>query len=69
VVDGASLLPLLMLLFASALWGWGFADVLRSDEREVRTYPKQTWLYIVAFGSLVGALYWFTAGRPAPPPR
>jgi hypothetical protein len=69
MAEGSSLLPVVMLLLASAVWGWGLADVLRTDERDVRAYPKQTWLLIVAFGSVIGAVYWFAAGRPAAPPR
>ena len=67
--SGASILPIVVLLLAAAVWGWCLADVARTDERDVRTHPKQAWLFIVAFGSVVGGLYWLASGRPLRPPR
>lgn len=67
ISDGASILPIVVLVLAAAAWGWCLADVARTDERDVRTYPKQVWLVIVCFGSVVGGLYWLAAGRPLRP--
>lgn len=60
-------LPVLVVLVALCLWVYGVADFARTDEVDIRTFPKDAWMLILLFGSFAGALMWFIAGRPRRP--
>ena len=57
-------LPYVMFAVALAFWGYCLLDFARSDGRYVRTFPKQVWLVVLVFGSVVGGLFWLAFGRP-----
>jgi len=52
------LLPLLVL------WLWCLADVVQTDERLVRFFTKEQWIFMVLLTSVVGGLLWLIFGRP-----
>ncbi len=57
-------LPVLVLLVLLSVWGYSVVDFSRTDEREMRTFPKDAWLLILVLGSFVGGVMWLAAGRP-----
>ncbi|MDO7867220.1 PLD nuclease N-terminal domain-containing protein [Nocardioides jiangxiensis] len=61
----ASPLPVAIVTVALAFWAWCLVDLVRTDDRDVRGPAKPMWLAIVLLGSTVGALCWYTLGRPA----
>lgn len=56
-------------LAAIAFWAYCLYDFARTPEREVRTYPRQVWLVLLAFLNVFGGLMWLYLGRPQPPSR
>lgn len=62
-ISATQALPLAVLAGALTFWVWCLRDVMRTDEADVRTLPKQVWLVVVALGSVVGATAWWLAGR------
>jgi len=54
---------------AIAFWLYALYDFTRTDPRAVRTFSRQTWLLLLVFTSVFGALLWFSRGRPEPPRR
>lgn len=53
--------PILLLV---GLQLFTLIDCLRSERSDVRSLPKPAWLLIIIFLPLVGAVLWFTLGRP-----
>ena len=47
-----------------ALWFWAILDCIATDSILVRNLPKTTWLFVVIFLSMPGALAWLLLGRP-----
>ena len=47
-----------------ALWFWAILDCISTDSILVRNLPKTTWLFVVIFLSMPGALAWLLLGRP-----
>lgn len=47
-----------------AFYFWTLWDFSRTPESEMRTFPRQTWLVLLVFGSILGAAAWVTIGRP-----
>ena len=47
-----------------ALWFWAILDCIATDGILVRNLPKTTWLFVVIFLSMPGALAWLLLGRP-----
>lgn len=60
-------LPWLVLVPCLAIWGYSLVDFSRTDERDIRTFSRDVWLVFLVFGSVVGGVAWFVAGRPRPP--
>ncbi|MEA5457210.1 PLDc N-terminal domain-containing protein [Sinomonas sp. JGH33] len=60
----ASWLPGIVLAAALVFWAVSIVDLARTDPRNVRTFPREVWAAIVVFGSVIGAVGWWTAGRP-----
>ncbi len=60
-------IPGLIVLGALSLWGYSMVDLPRTDDREMRTFPKEVWLLILLLGSFMGAAMWIVAGRPQRP--
>lgn len=60
-------LPSLLVVAVLGLWIYGVADFARADERDIRTFPKEAWLFILLLGSFMGAVIWFAVGRPRRP--
>jgi hypothetical protein len=46
------------------VWLYALLDVVTTDSALVRNLPKGTWVIIVFFTSIIGAVLWFVAGRP-----
>ena len=62
--------PLLVGLAGVGFWAWCLVDFTRTDEREMRTFPRQVWIVLLVLGSVIGSLMWFSLGRPQRrPPR
>ncbi len=57
-------LPVVLILVMLSVWGYSLVDFSRTDESEMRTFPKEVWLLILVLGSCVGAVIWIAAGRP-----
>lgn len=57
-------LPVLIVLAALSLWVVSVVDFTRTDEADIRTFPKDVWLLILALGSFMGAIMWIAVGRP-----
>ena len=58
--------PLAVLAGALVFWAWCLWVVSRTDEAEMRTLSKPMWLVVVGFGSVMGAVFWWIAGRRHP---
>lgn len=56
--EALALLPFL------ALWLWCLADVVQTDERLVRGFSKQQWIFMVVLCNFIGGLLWLALGRP-----
>ena len=65
-MDGgaASWTPALIVTVALLFWAYSLYDLVRTDDGDVRTFPKPVWLVIVVLGSAVGGVAWWTLGRP-----
>jgi hypothetical protein len=59
------LIPLLFLIDV-ALVAAALISCLSAEETEIRTLPRPAWVLIIVFFPLVGAIAWFSAGRPHP---
>ncbi|MFT4988447.1 MAG: hypothetical protein ACI88C_000466 [Acidimicrobiales bacterium] len=46
------------------LWFWAILDCISTDSVLIRNLPKRTWLFVVIFVSMPGALAWLLLGRP-----
>jgi len=46
------------------LWFWAILDCIGTDSIQIRNLPKTTWLFVVIFLSMPGALAWLLLGRP-----
>lgn len=60
----ANLLPGAVLAAILVFWIYSIVDLMRSDSRNVRGFRREVWLVLVIFGSVVGCLAWWAAGRP-----
>jgi len=65
----AALFQIAVLITALAFWGYCLVDFVQSDERLIRTFPKQVWLVLLVLGSVVGGVLWLIYGRPEDRPR
>lgn len=61
---GLQALSEILVIAAMCLWVWCLVDFLRTDEREIRAYLRNTWIILLAFCSVLGALMWAAVGRP-----
>ncbi len=59
------LIPLLFLLEV-ALVAVALISCLSAEDGEIRTLPRAAWIFIILLFPLVGAVAWFSAGRPVP---
>lgn len=59
------LIPLLFLIDV-ALVAAALISCLSAEDTEIRTLPRPAWVLIIVFFPLVGAIAWFSAGRPHP---
>lgn len=64
MADAATWTSMLMLIPILAFWAYLLIDFSRTPEREVRTFPRDTWLAIITFGSVLGCIAWWLVGRP-----
>lgn len=46
------------------LFVYGLIDCIRSEQRDVRTFPKAAWVLIIVLLNVVGVILWFLFGRP-----
>jgi hypothetical protein len=60
---------LVPLLLALGLWAYSLVDFTRTDERDIRLYPRQVWILILVFTSIFGSLLWLMYGRGPRPSR
>ncbi|AJT41920.1 PLDc N-terminal domain-containing protein [Psychromicrobium lacuslunae] len=54
-------LPVLILI---GLELYALIDCLRTDDRDIRNWPKVAWVLLIIFIPLIGIILWFTLGRP-----
>ena len=59
------LIPLLFLAEV-ALVAVALISCLSTEDEEIRTLPRAGWVFVILFLPLVGAVAWFSAGRPVP---
>ncbi|MEZ2389327.1 PLDc N-terminal domain-containing protein [bacterium RCC_150] len=59
--------PMLVLGACLGLWVVGLVDFSQTDEKDMRTFPKEVWLLILVLGSVVGGIAWLLGGRPQHP--
>jgi hypothetical protein len=59
------LIPLLFLIEV-ALVAVALISCLSAEDDEIRTLPRVAWVVIIVLVPLVGAVAWFSAGRPLP---
>lgn len=59
----------LVMLAAATFWASCLYDLARTEESDVRTYPRQVWLVLLVFLNVFGGLMWLYLGRPQPPTR
>jgi hypothetical protein len=57
------LIPLLFLIEV-ALVAVALISCLSAEDEEIRTLPRIAWIFIILLVPLVGAVAWFSAGRP-----
>jgi hypothetical protein len=57
----------LAALAAAGSWGYCLFDLATTGQREVRTFSKPVWVVLLVFTNVLGALMWFTVGRPQRP--
>jgi len=62
--NAGALASAVVILPVLGLWAYGLIDFSRTDERDMRTFPRQTWIVILVFGSVFGAIMWLRLGRP-----
>lgn len=67
MVDSAAWLPLVVLVPVMVFWAYSLLDFSRTPEREIRTFPRDVWLAVMTFGSVLGCAAWWLAGRPHRP--
>ncbi len=60
------LIPLLLLV-EIALVAVALISCLSAEEDQVRNLPRPAWVFLIVFLPLVGAIMWFSAGRPLAP--
>lgn len=60
-------LPVLVLVPCLGLWVYSLIDFSRTDERDMRTFPRDIWLVVLVLGSVAGGIAWLLGGRPQPP--
>ena len=58
------LVVLLPLLTLGGVWAYALWDFSHTPEREIRAYPRETWLIFLTVFSIFGALMWLRIGRP-----
>ena len=59
------LIPLLFLIEV-ALVAVALISCLSAEDKEIRTLPRAAWVLVILLVPLVGAVAWFSAGRPVP---
>jgi hypothetical protein len=59
------LIPLLFLVEV-ALVALALISCLSAEDEEIRTLPRVGWVFVILLFPLVGAIAWFSAGRPVP---
>jgi hypothetical protein len=59
------LIPLLFLIEV-ALVAVALIGCLSAEGDEIRALPRVAWVFIIVLVPLVGAVAWFSAGRPLP---
>ncbi len=57
------------LLLALGLWAYCLVDFTRTDERDIRLYPRQVWIFLLVFTNIFGSLLWLAYGRAPRPSR
>jgi hypothetical protein len=57
------LIPLLFVVEV-ALVAVALISCLAADDVEIRTLPRAAWIFVILLVPLVGAVAWFSAGRP-----
>ena len=56
--------PALVSLVLIAFWAYCLADLARTDERDVRTWPKEAWVVVLVLTNVAGGALWLVYGRP-----
>lgn len=55
---------LLLIVIPLAVTIYALIDAANTDKSEVRRLPRWLWLLAIFFLPLVGAILWFSYGRP-----
>ena len=59
-----TLIVLLLIAAAIALWLYTLVDIVRTPESELRSASKTTWALIVLLAHVPGAVLYLLLGRP-----
>ena len=65
----ATWFPVVVLAAALGFWAYCVVDFAATPEAQIRSLSRPLWLVILIFGSVVGAMAWWTLGRPQPTGR
>jgi hypothetical protein len=64
MISAMARLFVLFALVDLALLVIALIDCLSCEDYEIRALPKAAWVFIILLFSPLGAIVWFTAGRP-----
>jgi hypothetical protein len=62
--SGTLIANALTALAVLAFWGYCLLDFSRTDEREMRSFSRPTWLALLVFLNVFGGIMWLQLGRP-----
>ncbi len=51
-------------LALAAFWAYCLVDFTRTDERDMRTFDRRTWVVLLVVTTFLGAVLWYVKGRP-----
>jgi len=62
--DAAALAQFVVILPLIGIWVYALVDFSRTDERDLRTFDRRTWIVMLVLFNVIGGLMWLRLGRP-----